>query len=197
MPRKVVHVSSRTVFIVSCSLVFVLISTSLLLYFNSSSTLGVSFGAVILEPTAVTPHSDAQGQPAGLQAVDENFRRAVSSQLAQIEMATGKIVPTPIPAVEKPPLSPSKVSVQPVTLVVNTVGAPLNVRAQPGISAPVIGSLAPNTTLTAIGLHADGEWILAHVPELGEPGWVFAGLVRVTSGNLAVLRLVDTELQEE
>ena len=185
----------RTVIMVGGSLVAILIGTNLLMYYNVFAPVQLPDAADMRIPAIASPRPATDGPPVGPHAVDENYRRAVTSQLTQISKEDGKS--TPVPEAEKPPM-PRPVAPAPgVTLAVNTVDVPLNVRAQPGTSAPVIGSLAPGTSLAAIGLNSDGSWILAHIPNLGEPGWVFAGLVQVTAGDLSTLRLVETALQQE
>ncbi len=188
-------IGRRTVIAIGGSLVAVLIGTNLLMYYNAFAPVQLPAAADMRIPTIASPHPGTDGPPAGPHAVDENYRRAVTSQLAQISTEDGMSTPTPeAPKPSKPrPVAP----VPAVTLAVNTVDVPLNVRAQPGTSAPVIGSLAPGTSLAALGRNNDGSWILVHIPNLGEPGWVFAGLVQVTAGDLSTLRPVETDRQQE
>lgn len=197
MSNKIVKVNPKTIFIIICSLIIVLIGTGLLIYYEPGTLAPAPSGAKELKTSAVDALSDGHGLAAGLQVVDENFKRAVSSQLAQIKPIPQMSAPAPTPLEAEPPVSFQHVSAAPVTLAVHTVGAPLNLRARPGTSTAVIGSLAPDTALTGIALSADGEWILVHVPGSGEPGWVFAGLVRVTAGDLSALRQVGPESQKE
>ena len=191
------QIGRRTVVILSCALVIVLISTNLLMYYNVFTPVQLSGAGDIRIPSVAATPVPATEPPAGPHTVDKNYKRAVTSQLAQISEEDSLPGPTLTPVFEKPPTPGPKMPARQVTLSVNTVDAPLNVRARPGTSAPVIGSLAPGTPLTAIAINAEGSWILAHIPNLGEPGWVFAGLVRVTSGDLSTLRQVDPEPETE
>ncbi len=191
-------VGRRTVVIGGSALVAVLLGTNLLLYYNVFAPVSLPDAAEIRIPALASPRPAAAGPPAGPQAVDANYRRAVTSQLAQISADQQRMLGiTPTPVAPKL-LSPTPVRPVPaVTLVVNTAGVPLNVRAQPGTSAPVIGSLAPGTPLAAVGINPQGDWILAHIPNQGEPGWIFAGLVRVTAGALSTLPQIDPDLSQE
>ena len=196
-PRVGFQIGRRTVVILSCALMVVLISTNLLMYYNVFTPVQLSGAGDIRIPAVAATPVPAAGPPAGPHTVDENYKRAVTSQLAQISEEKGLPGSTLTPVFEEPPTPVPAMPDREVTLAVNTVDAPLNVRARPGTSAPVIGSLAPNTPLTAIAVNTEGGWILAHIPNLGEPGWVFAGLVRVTSGDLSTLRQVVPEPEQE
>ncbi len=191
------RIGRRTVVVVGCALVAVLISTTLLMYYDVFTPVPLPDAADIRIPTLAASRPAADRLPAGPLVVDANYKRAVASQLAQIGEREG--IPRSVPAstAEQPPMRRPAVPTPEVTVAVDTVDVPLNVRAQPGISAPVIGSLAPGTSLAAIGRNRDGSWILAHIPHREEPGWIFAGLVRVTAGDLATLRQVETDLSRE
>ncbi len=189
------RLSRRIIILIGGSLVVVLVSVNLLLHYNVFAP-GLRSDAAGLPVLASSP-TGAAGLPAGPHDVDENYRRAVTSQLAQISEEDGLSASSPTPDIKTPPAPRQATPHQEVSVTVNTVDVPLNVRAQPGTSAPVIGSLAPGTPLTAIGLHSEGDWILVHIPNRGEPGWVFAGLVRVTAGDLSTLRQIAADVTQE
>lgn len=110
--------------------------------------------------------------------LDAPYRRAVKAQIDQMEPPASEDVP-PIP----PPAR--------VELRVVTVGATLNVRQRPGTDAPIIGSLEPGTHLQASARNVSRTWFRIHPTHREEPGWVFAALVEVVSGNPDALPTVN------
>ncbi len=168
-------------------LVVVLLCVSILLYVNlwgkpardTADVLDLDLPLVIPESADPAAAGPAQSDP----DLDEAYWRAVNVQMQDLAAR---------PTVSSTP-SVSSTPVSPVELEVITAGASLNVRTAPGTQAPVIGSVAPGTQLRAVAINGAGTWILAHVPHLTEPGWVFAGLVQVVAGNLAALPTVDED----
>lgn len=131
--------------------------------------------------------------PATTPEFDDAYFRAVNAQIERIgaraETRAPELDATPAPA----PRGPASA----VELQVITVGAELNVRAAPRISAPVIDSLPPGAVVRAVGINADRTWIQARAARAGEPGWVYAGLVRVVTGRLEALPLTDPDPDQE
>ena len=165
-------------------LVVVLLCASILLYFNlwgqapPEAATVVDLSLPLLTPAPAGGDGLAADPPDP--AIDEAYRRAVDVQMEDLatRQADAPAVPTP---------RPRNIPQTHVELEVITSGANLNVRAAPGTQAPVISSVAPGTRLRAVAINAEGTWIQAHVPQLTEPGWLFAGLVQVVAGNLATL----------
>lgn len=131
--------------------------------------------------------------PATAQEFDEAYFRAVNAQIERI----GARAETRAPALDATPAPIPRGSAPAVELQVITVGADLNVRAAPRISAPVIDSLPPGAVVRAVGVNADRTWIQARAARSGEPGWVYAGLVRLVTGRLDSLPLTDPEPDQE
>ncbi len=133
--------------------------------------------------------------PATAPEFDEAYFRAVKAQIERI----GARAETRAPVLDATPASTPipRGSAPAVELQVITVGADLNVRAAPRISAPVIDSLPPGAVVRAVGVNADRTWIQARAARAGEPGWVYAGLVRLVTGRLDSLPLTDPEPDQE
>lgn len=193
--RVSLQISRRNLLVLGFALLVTLGGAALLLY---GLPVAEASGAPDRLPIAANAPAVPAAPPVSATDVNENFRRAVRSELARNE----DVRPLPHPvAADKPAASPTPLPVPggtaEVALVVATAGSPLNVRARPGMAAPVIGSLQPGTRLRGIGVNADGEWLLVHIPRTSEPGWVFAGLVEVTAGDVAALRRMEVQHREE
>ncbi len=59
----------------------------------------------------------------------------------------------------------------------------VNVRAAPDTKAKITGKLKEGDEITLIGKNNDGQWYQAIIAGLTEPGWVFAELVEIVSGD--------------
>jgi len=69
---------------------------------------------------------------------------------------------------------------------------PTNIRTGPGISYPILDSIAIGQSMIATGRLADNSWLRVWIPQQdGRMGWVYGSLVSVTSGDLESLTVVD------
>jgi hypothetical protein len=73
-------------------------------------------------------------------------------------------------------------AVLPPTQATVQVHAPqnINVRQRPVMSAGVIGTLAPDQTVTVVDRLADSSWLRVMLPESEQTGWVLADLIGST-----------------
>lgn len=172
-----------------------LAGSAFLLYVNVFDVARGADEAALAAPAHAIARVPA-GTPAAqatAQEFDEAYFRAVNAQIERI----GARVETRVPALDATPTSVPRRAAPAVELQVITVGAELNVRAAPRISAPVIDSLPPGAVVRAVGVNADRTWIQARAARAGEPGWVYAGLVRLVTGRLDSLPLTDPEPDQE
>lgn len=171
-------------------LIIVLVGTAVLIYFNLLGSDPPIEYAVLETVGPLSPDTSAPDRTpeSGVEPdFDSSYYRAVTAQITRI--ATEMEVPV---VGEKTPV-PVPTAIQrggPVEIEVITVNAGLNVRSAPGIESPVIGVVAPGTRLRALALNPEQTWIQAHTEHVSEPGWVFAGLVRIVSGQLETLPTV-------
>jgi uncharacterized protein YgiM (DUF1202 family) len=97
-----------------------------------------------------------------------------------------------VPVIQSPTPSTS-IPVQPPATGAPTVTSIeyLNIRTGPGFQYPVIGIVPPNTSGTAVGISADGQWYAVSVPTTTDPSgqvWVSAAwVVAQNTANLPVL----------
>ncbi len=151
---------------------------------DSTVVLDLPLPLMTLELSSVTGTATTEPDP----AVDASYRRAVQVQMADFIAHRQDAHPAALEPAHTPAVAHNLQEI--VALEVITQGASLNVRSAPGTQAPVVASVAPGTRLRALAINPEGTWIQAHVPQLGEPGWVFAGLVQVVAGSLAALPTV-------
>ena len=163
-------------------LLAVLAGAAFLVQVNVSGVARVADEESVAAPAyaAARARAGTPAAPAAAPAFDDAYFRAVNAQIERIgARAEAGAVPAPTPRGAAPA----------VELQVITVDAHLNVRAAPRISAPVIASLPPGAVVRAVGVNADRTWIQADAARTGEPGWVYAGLVRLVTGRLEALPL--------
>ncbi len=195
--RRWIVVPAASWLLYAGGLVIVLLCAAILLYFNLGSkplpdspmVLDLSLPLPAVESESVSARETAESGP----GIDDAYRRAVHVQIE--DLAARQEEPASQPVLVATP-SVEQVVKEPVELEVITEGANLNVRSAPGTHSPVISAVATGTRLRALAINAEGTWIQAHVPHLSEPGWLFAGLVRVVTGSLGSLPISDDSSRE-
>ncbi len=70
--------------------------------------------------------------------------------------------------------------------------APTNIRTGPGISYPILNSVAVGETVIATGRLADNSWLRVWNPQQeGHMGWVYRSLVTAPAGDFSSLAVID------
>ena len=73
-----------------------------------------------------------------------------------------------------------------------SANTPTNIRTGPGVSYPILNSVALGENVIATGRLADNSWLRVWIPQQeGRMGWVYGSLVSATSGDLASLAVID------
>lgn len=100
------------------------------------------------------------------------LERAVRAELEQLQ---GRDAAAPL-------------STETVRVRVATNGPNLNLRAAPGLEAPVLGGVPNGQEVTAVARDAESAWL--RVTWNGLEGWLFAGLTQVVQGDPNALPVV-------
>ncbi len=127
-------------------------------------------------------------------AIRPRTRAATSS-------STGAAESTPLPEVTAPPTATPRVATSLPTRVVTATSTPrriaaidiraigaVNVRGGPGLTYPLVETLAPGARARATGRNLDASWLRVELPSV--IGWVGAGVVE-TAGNPELLPLIE------
>ncbi len=156
------------------------------------SWLPFALGAIVLSLCAAVLFFFVRGLP----FVPGNAGTATVTQVASrvTPTPTEAALPTDTLVVVSTAVPTTAAGTTPTSGVVTvTTTDTVRVRAGPGTTFAIIGKLATATTVTAVGRNADSTWVQVQLPGSTNLGWVSAEFLKVTSGDLNSLPVVQVK----
>jgi hypothetical protein len=117
------------------------------------------------------------------QQYDLEYARLLGITLAPTVTITPGPSPTPRPSTAPVTVAPTVAATTalPQSIIINPGPAAVNLRVSPDLNAGVVVKMDKGLSTPALGITADGQWILVQVP--GQPNqkaWCYAALVTLT-----------------